>query len=121
MSAGCNLLLSRIQPFKELSIESLFAEKLKIIEHPECMCNLIDTPSSSIKDLLMDYLNTTIKEKKKISLKVREIYEKRHAKFIESFKIPEYPVYSLNDTLQKESDLPDVSIRSEEHTSESSH
>ena len=110
MSAGCNLLLSPIGAFQELTDVALWSSPMQEMEHPDCMCTILDSSSKSIRECLEEYVLTPFKTKKQRSLKVREIYEKRHATFVESFKIPEYPVYSLSDTLQKETDLPDVSI-----------
>ena len=116
MAAGCNLILSPIQPFKELTLENksvLWTSSLNIIDHPDCLGSLVDTNSKSIKSLLEQYISRSMTIKKQISLDMRKIYEDRHSNFIQSFLgnlQKDIPEYSLDKTLPPESDLPDISI-----------
>jgi hypothetical protein len=115
MSSGCNLIVSNIQPFLELTDNrGLFIATKEKIEHPTCMGNLVDVSVLDLMVKLQGYVNTSFKAKETISERNREIYEVRHSKFIESMqKIlgglkPEE--YVLADTFPPESELPDVSI-----------
>ena len=110
MSAGCNLILSNIRPFHELTSEALWGSELQFIDHPKCLGTLVDTSSQSIRSCLTTYTETSLKHKKNISEKVRYQYEQRHRKFIEDFKIPELPEFNLEKLLIPESELPYISI-----------
>jgi len=110
MSAGCNLILSNIQPFHELTSQALWTSELQFIEHPKCLGTLVDTSSQSVRSALTTYTETSLKHKKKISDLVRQEYEKRHRNFIENFKIPEIPEFNLEKMFIAESDLPCISI-----------
>jgi hypothetical protein len=110
MSAGCNLLLSNIRPFHELTSQALWGTELQFIPHPKCLGTLVDTSSQSIRSALTTYTETSLKHKKKNSDLVRQEYEKRHRNFIETFKIPEIPEFNLEKTFIAESDLPCISI-----------
>lgn len=122
MSSGCNLILSPIAPFKEDLVGDrlngvFYGSAYETVPQPDRMCNLIDTGVDSIVDSLMSYVSKDYKVHRNGSLAVRDAYEVRHKKWIETMKtlIPEImPIpdtaYSLKDTLPKEDDLPDVSI-----------
>jgi hypothetical protein len=110
MSAGCNLILSNIRPFHELTTQSLWGSELQFIEHPKCLGTLVDTSSQSIRSCLTTYTETSIKNKKKMSEQVRQEYEKRHRKFIGDFKLPELPEFNLEKLFIAENDLPCISI-----------
>ena len=110
MSTGCNLILSNIRPFHELTTQALWGTELQFIEHPKCLGTLVDTSSQSIRSLLTTYTETSIKQKKKVSEQVRQEYEQRHRKFIGTFKLPEIPEFNLEKLFIAESDLPCISI-----------
>jgi hypothetical protein len=113
MSSGCNLILSNIGPFTELtnsSTDVLWGTPLQIIDHPDCLATIVDTSSNSIRSSLLTYLERSLRERKRVSENMRTIYEKRHANFIGNFKCPEVPDYSVTKTLATEESLPDVSI-----------
>ena len=113
MSSGCNLILSPIKPFLELTEgRAIITVASKKVEHPNCFGDLIDV---SIDDLIVNlqmYTSASMSYKKDTSEKMREIYEARHSAFIERMKSVLVPCadYVLADTLPKEVDLPDVSI-----------
>ena len=113
MSSGCNLILSPIKPFHELTKEALWLESLQTIEHPECYGSIVDVTVQSVISMLTKYTKTSFKHKKQVSNNVRLEYEKRHSEFIELIKpMLEFPIadYSLDSMLPKESELPDISI-----------
>ena len=122
MSAGCNLILSPIQPFKQdLAGEDqngvFYAKPLETVPQPDKLGVFVDSDVNSIVEQLKEYIDTDFKDRKKGSLHIRELYETRHKKWVEGMKSvlaesmpkPDEP-YSLKSTLPKEEDLPDVSI-----------
>lgn len=117
MSAGCNLLLSPIKPFLELTSDSqdvLWTSAHQTLDHPDCMATLVDTSSASVRECLREWVDRSKSERKKISEFMRTLYEKRHRTFI-SFFNTFLPLFSLADfdgskLLMDEKDLPDVSI-----------
>jgi hypothetical protein len=112
MSTGCNLLLSPIVPFQELTEKALWLTPSNTVDHPTCLGKLVDVSVASIIEKLKVYVGKSTKNKKAISLAVRVAYEARHAKFVEYMKgiFPVMPDYVLADTLPKEDELPCVSI-----------
>lgn len=109
MSAGCNLILSNIKPFHELTSQALWGYELQFIDNPKCFGELIDTSSQSIRSALTTYTETSLNHKKNKSELIRQEYEKRHRKFIQ-LKIPEIPEFHLDKLFIPESDLPYISI-----------
>ena len=115
MSSGCNVILSPIKPFVELAgTTAEYVAEIKSIDHPQCLGTLIDISVQSLVDKLKEYVYGEFSSKKQKSLLIREVYEKRHHKFVEGMKalLESYKIeeYSLADTLPKEAELPDVSI-----------
>ena len=115
MSSGCNLILSNILPFLELTDNcGLFIATREKIEHPVFFGNLVDVNVSSLMVKLQDYVNTSFKAKEVISEKNRDMYETRHARFIQNMQklLGELKPdeYILAKTFPPESELPDVSI-----------
>lgn len=115
MSSGCNLIVSNIPPFLDLTDNrGLFIATKEKIEHPSCMGNLVDVSVIDLMVKLHGYVNTSFKAKEVISEKNREVYEVHHAKFVESMQKVlgdlKLADYVLADTFPPESDLPDVSI-----------
>jgi glycosyltransferase involved in cell wall biosynthesis len=122
MSAGCNLILSSIAPFKEdlvgeLQTGTWFGKILETVPQPDCLGVLVDTNVSSIVEALKEYTSSSFHLKKEGSLVSRMIYEHRHDEWVNAMKeflqknmpVPEN-TYSLKDVFPKEEDLPDVSI-----------
>ncbi len=122
MSAGCNLLLSPIAPFREdlvgdLQIGTWYATESQRIPQPDRLGRYIDVSVDSVIQCLTEYANTSFKEKRGGSETSRKLYELRHETWIETMKehlktslpIPETS-YDLNSQLPKEEDLPDVSV-----------
>jgi len=119
LSVGCNFILSPIRPFKEDIIGEVqagvyYGEQSAQIDQVECIGSMVDTSVYSVMDALEEYVDTPLKSKQVGSKFLRELYEANHKKWVDNFK--EYLVsvkfepYSMNATLPKESDLPDVSI-----------
>ena len=119
LSVGCNFILSPIRPFKEDLIGEVqggvyYGEQSAQIDQVECIGIMVDTSVYSVMDALEEYVDTPLKSKQVGSKFLRELYEANHKKWVDNFK--EYLVslkfepYSMNATLPKESDLPDVSI-----------
>ena len=116
MSAGCLLMLSPIDAFRELSDDVLWVSNSKITPHPQCLGHLEDVDVDSICDALRSYCEMTVPQRQTRSNIARSEYEARHAKFIETIKaqlkplFTDLPPHSLEDKLPKEQDLPKVSI-----------
>jgi hypothetical protein len=118
MSAGCNLILSPISPFKNNLTQGIgvFTDILETVDQPDCLGVLVDTKVDSIIPCLHAYVNLPFKAKREVSEKVRHIYEDNHKKWLTKMKeiLPglktTLPDYSLKETFPKEDELPDVSI-----------
>ena len=113
MSVGCNLILSDIPAFRELTSHALFAEISKSIPHPDCLGELSDTSVDSLVKQFRKYTNLSYRERVKASDTIRKEYEKRHQRWIERFERMNLPLetdYSIKALLPSEEDLPKVSI-----------
>jgi hypothetical protein len=112
MSSGCNLILSPIKPFLELSEKAMFVKASKEIDHPDCVGTLMDISVQNLIEMLKMYVNLPMKKKKSISDEMRKAYEDRHRSFITTIQsqLVTIPNYVLAETFPKESELPDVSI-----------
>lgn len=115
MSSGCNLLLGDIQPFRELTTNSIWVSPAKTVEHPECYSNICAWNHDGIRNALEEYQEQDFKHRKGLSSKVRAEYEKRHADWLirmTAIVTPlfETPTYDLKTLLPPEEDLPCVSI-----------
>ena len=113
MSSGCNLLVSNIRPFLELTeSRGIFLATSKKIEHPSCLGDLVDVSVQDLMTKLRDYVYVPFNAKENISERNRDMYETRHAAFINKIQsvLTEIPTYNLTDTLPKEDELPNVSI-----------
>jgi hypothetical protein len=112
MSTGCNLLLSPINAFRELTDHALWS---KIHDHPQCMGTLEDVDIESIVECLTIYSTSTFLHKKSMTALSRSEYEGRHNQFIQRIcseleRFKDMAAYSLEERLPKEADLPKVSI-----------
>ena len=115
MSSGCNLILSNILPFLELTDNrGLFIATKERIDSPGFLGSLVDVSVHDLMLKLQGYVNTSFKAKEVISERNRDIYEARHAKFIQNMQklLGELKPdeYILAKTFPPESELPDVSI-----------
>lgn len=122
MSAGCNLLLSSISPFKEdlvgnVQVGTWYAEESVRTPQPDRLGVFVDSSVTSIIKCLEEYVNTSFKEKRAGSETSRKIYEHRHEKWVEKMTTLLKETLSTNETpydlkshFPKEEDLPDVSI-----------
>jgi hypothetical protein len=115
MAAGCNLLLSPIEPFRELTREALWTGTSKIIPHPQCLGNLEDVNVDSVVECLALYVASTPDARVRITNQNRKQYEDRHSLFVETMKeslgrFKDIPDFVLQDHLPKEEDLPPISV-----------
>jgi hypothetical protein len=110
MSAGCNVLLSAIKPFFELTSHGIFTEAMNVLEHPSALGVIVETSSASITEALTHYVNMEFKIKKLMTSNLRTEYETRHTSFMDKMKslIVEIPEFSMK--FMPETDLPDISI-----------
>lgn len=122
MSAGCNLILSPIAPFREdlvgeVQTGTWYANESERVPQPDRLGTYVDVTIQSVIDALQDYVETPFKSKRAGSETSRKIYEHRHEQWVESmkdhlkasFSIPETS-YDIKSCLPKEEDLPDVSV-----------
>jgi hypothetical protein len=115
MSAGCNLLLSPIEPFRELARDALWVSTTKIIPHPQCLGNLEDVSVESLVESLAMYVASTPEAKVRLTNQNRKQYEDRHALFVETMKealsrFKGMSDFVLQERLPKEEDLPPISV-----------
>ena len=116
MSAGCMLLLSPIDAFRELANEVLWVSTSKITPHPQCLGNLEDVDPESVVEALIVYCSSQLTWKQHKSKIARSEYEARHIKFVELMTetlkntLSDIPEFSLEKRLPPESELPKVSI-----------
>ena len=116
LSAGCVPILSPIQPFREMVKNALWVSTSKIIPHPQCLGVLEDIDVDSLADAFIDYTKMTNDDRRSVTMDSRESYEDRHEIFVKDMLkrldtlFTGLPLYSLEDKLPKEADLPPVSI-----------
>lgn len=116
MSAGCMLILSPIDAFRELAENVLWVSNLKVTPHPHCLGNLEDVEVDSIIDSLCVYSTSQFHWKKSNSDNIRSEYEARHKSFVDRTtqlvkeKFEGMPEYVLEDRLPKEDALPKISV-----------
>jgi hypothetical protein len=115
MSAGCNLMLSPINAFRELTKDAWWVSSGTITTHPQCLGNLEDIEVDSLVDALKQYASSNFISKRTMSTRAREQYEARHKAFIERMTqvlgaYKDMPTYSLEARLPKEDQLPKVSV-----------
>ncbi len=113
MSSGCNLILSDLPVFRELTSHALFAEVSKTQDHPECLGVLAETSVDSLIKQLRKYTQMGYRERTQTSKVIRKEYEARHQQWIERFEGMNLPLeteYSIKALLPAEEDLPKVSI-----------
>lgn len=122
MSVGCNLLLSPIKPFTQDIIGQIqpgvcYGEASATVQQQEHIGCLVDTSVTSIIEMLVEYIDVSIRTKQENSVFIRDLYEHNHKAWIERMKLvlagsldASLPAYTLNDVFPKEENLPDVSI-----------
>lgn len=115
MSAGCNLILSPIDAFRELIQYCWWVSNSKVTPHPICLGNLEDVEIGSLVEAIGLYCASTFFERRRNTKTSREQYEKRHQEFVKRMTdvLNEYKnteAYSIKDRLPKEEDMPSVSV-----------
>jgi hypothetical protein len=116
MSAECVLLLSPIEPFRELTRKAIWTSSSRSVPHPECLGVLEDVDVGSIVESLEIYVKMNHHQLRTESRLNRERYETRHQTFLKTIEgaIKEVTAgletYSLEKMLPKEEDLPHISV-----------
>jgi glycosyltransferase involved in cell wall biosynthesis len=116
MSAGCMLMLSPIEAFRELTNDAVWVSEKKRTPHPVCLGHLEDIDQASLVDALRFYMGTQFLYKIGKSQVARDEYEKRHAKFVETMTDKLKQVfdgiepYDLKARMPPEDALPSVSV-----------
>lgn len=119
LSAGCNVLVSPIRPFKEDLVGEFgsgvfYSSESRRVAQPDCLGTFVDSDVQSVMDALEVYCDTDFKYKRYGSQHCRELYGTHHQAFVDRMKsmIPALNIqpYTLKDTLPKEDVLPDISI-----------
>ena len=116
MSAECVLLLSPIEPFRELTHNALWVSSAKTVPHPECLGVLEDVDVGSIVESLVMYVNMNHHQKRSESRANRLRYESRHQTFLGVIETAikeitaDIGTYSIQAALPKEEDLPFISV-----------
>lgn len=116
MSAGCNLILSKIAPFEELTHNANWVVTTNPKEHPSCIATLYNPDASSLNNALVEYAQMTFTERRGLSMGIREEYEQRHERWIETMQdtilaeTANMETYSMEKRMVPEADLPCVSI-----------
>jgi len=116
MSAESILLLSPIEPFRELTTKAIWVSGSKSVPHPECLGTLEDVDVGSIVDALTVYTKMSHHQRRAESRANRDRYENRHQNFlllidaaIKAITTDLKP-YSLESMLPKEQELPFISV-----------
>ena len=116
MSAESILLLSPIEPFRELTQNALWVSSAKAVPHPECLGQLEDVDVGSIVESLVMYVNMNHHQKRSESRANRLRYETRHQTFLGTIETAikeitaDIGTYSIREVLPKEEDLPFISV-----------
>lgn len=116
LSSGCVPILSPIQPFREMVKNALWVSNAKTIDHPQCLGTLEDVDVDSLADAFIDYTKMSDDDRRSVTMDSRESYEDRHEAFVKNMLsrldtlFTGLPIYSLEESLPKEADLPHVSI-----------
>jgi hypothetical protein len=114
-STGSVLLLNEIPPFKEFGYETMWAENIGKVPHPECYAEMYNTTRESVVAAMKKYVALTYRERKAMSEKNADLYVKRHSEWVESIKAFLRPyttndVFSVDSTTIPEEQLPGVTI-----------
>jgi hypothetical protein len=115
MSAGCVMMLSPIEPFRELTDNAIWVSNSKVTPHPQCMGVLEDIDIDSLVDSLFMYGAAHYVWRKSMGDFCRSEYEERHTKFVKRMEqllveFKDIPEHSIEKLLPKEEELPKVSV-----------
>lgn len=115
MSAGCVLMLSPIDAFRELSANAIWVSNAKMTPHPQCLGHLEDVDVSSLVDSIHMYMAGHYLWRKGMTQFSRSEYEARHQAFVKRMEeiltpFKEIPEYSFDALLPKEDEMPKVSV-----------
>jgi hypothetical protein len=115
MSAGCVMMLSPIDAFRELTDNAIWVSNSKVTPHPQCLGNLEDVDVTSLVEALHMYNSTHLVWRQSMGNFCRSEYEQRHTEFVKRMEEvladwKDMPTYSLEARLPKEEELPSVSV-----------
>ena len=115
MSAGCMLMLSPIDAFRELTDNAIWVSNSKVTPHPQCLANLEDVDVESLIEALFMYGASHLIWRRSMGNFCRSEYEERHTKFVKRMEevladFKHVPDHSVQALLPKEEDLPKVSV-----------
>ena len=115
MSAGCVVMLSPIDAFRELTDNAIWVSNAKVTPHPQCLGTLEDIDVDSLMEALYMYGGSHYLWRKKTGDVCRSEYEERHQAFIKRMEtvlltLKDVPDHSVKALLPKEEDLPKVSV-----------
>ena len=109
------MILSPIDPFRELTENALWVSNSKVTPHPQCLGSLEDIEIDSLVEALATYCGGRLQWRGSLSNLARSEYEERHAAFVSRMtgiltELKDIPEYSLEARLPKEEELPKVSV-----------
>jgi glycosyltransferase involved in cell wall biosynthesis len=115
MSAGCVLMLSPLDAFRELTTHAIWVSNAKVTPHPQCLGGLEDVDVASLVESIHVYMSSHFVWRTSMSKFSRTEYEDRHQAFVTRMEgllaeFKDIPEYSIEACLPKEADLPPVSI-----------
>jgi glycosyltransferase involved in cell wall biosynthesis len=115
MSAGCVLMLSPLEAFRELTQHAIWVSNAKVTPHPQCLGSLEDIDVASLVESIHMYMASHFIWRTSVSKFSRTEYEDRHQAFVKRMEsvlaeFKDLPEYSIEAQLPKEADLPAVSI-----------
>jgi hypothetical protein len=115
MSAGCVLMLSPIEPFRELTNNAIWVSNSNVTPHPQCLGHLEDVDVSSLVESIHMYMSSHYVWRRGVTKQVRGEYEARHQAFLKRMEevltpFKDTPEYSMEALLPKEEELPKVSV-----------
>jgi glycosyltransferase involved in cell wall biosynthesis len=115
MSAGCVLMLSPLEAFRELTAHAIWVSNAKVTPHPQCLGGLEDVEVASLVESIHVYMASHFVWRTSMSKFSRTEYEDRHQAFVTRMEgllaeFKDIPEYSIEACLPKEADLPPVSI-----------
>jgi len=120
MASGCNMIVSSIPPFLEdvigeanLGVDFVAADST--MENDKCLGNFVLSSIPCLRDILLEFCDTSFADRKQGSEWMRKVYETNHNSWMKRMKeiVPKvFPAtpYSMKDSMPKEEELPDVSI-----------
>jgi len=121
MAAGCNMLVSSIDPFTEdiigvANLGAWFCDRANTVPSDIFFGSLVTSDINSLVQQLQQYIAISDQDKTAGSEFMRSVYEENHRRWLQYMRdlLPQVlhvqPPYSITETLPKEDTLPNVSI-----------